>query len=76
VLLIKLDSVLPGHPTIPKEIVSNRDPYFAALDAADTALREHQTVDVSKMEDFLGGMLAEQLKSAYELASGQSANEA
>lgn len=71
VLCVKLDSVLPGHPTIPEQIVSNRDPYFAALDAADAALRERNVIDVSKMEKLLGGMLAEQLKSAYETASGQ-----
>ena len=76
VLCIKLDSILPGHPTIPEQIVSNRDPYFAALDAADASLRDHQTIDVTKMEDLLSGMLAEQLKSAYELASGQIADEA
>jgi hypothetical protein len=74
VLCAKLDSVLPGHPTIPEQIVSNRDPYFAALDAADAALKEGGAVDVSKMEDLLSGMLAEQLKNAYELASGQVAS--
>jgi Fic family protein len=71
VLCVKLESVLPGHPTIPEQIVSNRDPYFAALDAADAALRERNIIDVSKMEELLGGMLAEQLKNAYETASGQ-----
>jgi hypothetical protein len=71
VLCAKLDSVLPGHPTIPEQIVSNRGPYFDALDAADAALKEAGHVDVSKMEDLLSGMLAEQLKNAYELASGQ-----
>jgi hypothetical protein len=71
VLCIKLESVLPGHPTIPEQIVGNRDPYFAALDAADAALRDHDVVDVSAMEALLSGMLAEQLKSAYEQASGQ-----
>lgn len=73
VLCVKLDSVLPGHPTIPEQIVSNRDPYFAALDAADAVLKDRNAVDVSKMEELLGGMLAEQLKNAYELASGQAA---
>jgi hypothetical protein len=73
VLCAKLDSVLPGHPTIPEQIVSNRDPYFAALDAADAALKERDVIDVSKMEELLSGMLAEQLKNAYEMASGQTA---
>lgn len=69
VLCAKLESVLPGHPTIPDQIVSNRDPYFDALDAADLAWKAG-AVDVSKMEELLSGMLAVQLKSAYEVASG------
>jgi Fic family protein len=69
VLCTKLESVLPGHPTIPEQIVSNRDPYFDALDAADLAWR-NGVVDVSKMEELLSGMLAEQLRSAYDAASG------
>jgi Fic family protein len=73
VLCAKLESILPGHPTIPEQIVSNRDPYFEALDAADLAYR-NGAVDVSKMEDLLAAMLAEQLKSAYEAASGSKAD--
>jgi fido (protein-threonine AMPylation protein) len=72
VLCAKLESVLPGHPTIPEQIVSNRDPYFDALDAADLACAAGQP-DVSKMEDLLSAMLALQLKSAYEAASGSRA---
>ena len=63
-----------GAPQLTAEqIVSNRDPYFAALDAADAALKERDVIDVSKMEELLSGMLAEQLKNAYEMASGQTA---
>lgn len=69
VLCARLESVLPGHPTIPEQIVSNRDPYFDALDAADLAWRDGR-IDVSAMENLLGGMLAVQLKSAYDAASG------
>lgn len=72
VLCVKLDSVLPGHPTIPEQIVSNRDPYFAALDAADEACKQGR-IDVSEMEVLLSGMLAEQLKAAYDAASGNQA---
>ena len=71
VLCAKLESVLPGHPTIPEQIVSNRDPYFDALDAADLAWRAG-SIDVSKMEELLSGMLAHQLTSAYEAASGKT----
>jgi len=38
------------------------------------ALKERQVIDVSKMEELLSGMLAEQLKNAYEVASGQIAS--
>ena len=72
VLCAKLESVLPGHPTIPEQIVGNRDPYFEALDAADLAWRAG-TLDLSKMEELLSGMLAVQLRNAYEEASGNKA---
>ena len=62
----------PGHPTIPEQIVGNRDPYFDALDAADLAWKAG-VVDVTVMEELLSGMLAMQLKNAYEVASGAKA---
>lgn len=71
VLCIKLGAELPGLPTIPDQIVKNREPYFDALDAADAACREGR-VDVSKMEELLSGMLAKQLHGAYEQAGGLS----
>ena len=52
VLSVRAGSVLPGTPTIPDQIVDNRNPYFDAFDAADNAWREGR-VDVSKMEDCL-----------------------
>jgi Fic family protein len=39
VLSIRAGSILPGTPTIPDQIVDNRQPYFDALDAADLAFR-------------------------------------
>jgi Fic family protein len=70
VLSIRAGAVLPGTPTIPDQIVDNRNPYFDALDAADTAWKEGR-VDVSKMEDLLGGMLATQLANFYESVGGK-----
>lgn len=70
ILCIKSGSVLPGTPTIPEQIVENRDPYFEALDAADLAFLKTKAVDVSKMEDLLSGMLAKQLTNLYEKAGG------
>lgn len=43
---------------------------FDALDAADLAWKE-QRVDVSKMEDLLGTLLARQLTSFYKAAGGK-----
>nr|WP_035832288.1 Fic family protein [Kaistia adipata] len=73
VLCIKTGFVLPGTPTIPDQIVDNRAPYFAALDAADAAYASGQ-IDVSEMETLLGGLLAVQLMKFYEQAGGSLPN--
>ncbi|BAT60895.1 Fic/DOC family protein [Variibacter gotjawalensis] len=70
VLSIRAGAVLPGTPTIPDQIVDNRNPYFEALDAADTAWKEKR-IDLSRMEELLAGLLAQQLASFYEAASGR-----
>ena len=69
-LCIRLGSDIPGTPTIPDQIVDNREPYFEALDAADSAWRDGE-VDLSRMEDLLSGMLAAQLAGAYREAGGR-----
>lgn len=69
VLSIRAESVFPGTPTIPEQIVDNRNPYFDALDAADAAWSKGY-IDLSKMEELLSGMLARQLTNAYERAGG------
>jgi Fic family protein len=70
VLSVRAGTVLPGTPTIPDQIVDNRNPYFDALDAADVAWKEGR-VDVSKMEDLLGALLAHQLTGFYKAAGGK-----
>jgi len=69
VMSIKIGGVLAGTPTIPEQIVDNRVPYFDALDEADEAFKKDQ-IDVSKMEELLAGLLANQLMSIYKLAGG------
>lgn len=69
VLCIRLGHKLPGTPTIPEQIVADRRPYFAALDAADAATKEGH-VDVGAMEEMLKGMLATQLMGLIKEASG------
>lgn len=70
VMSIKAGVVLPGTPTIPDQIVSNRLPYFEALDAADSAWRDGK-IDVSKMGELLGNLLARQLAGFYEALGGK-----
>jgi Fic family protein len=74
VLSVRSGSVLPGTPTIPDQIVDNRNPYFDALDAADNAWKEGR-LDVSKMEQLLSSLLARQLTSFFHQAVGEKAPE-
>ena len=61
---IKLDSLLPGTPTIPDQIAGNKAPYYEALEKADTALLEKGSIDVGALEQMLHRMLATQLLSS------------
>jgi Fic family protein len=69
VLCARLGYNLPGTVTIPDQIVSNRQPYYAALDAADAAWATG-TLDVSVMEQLMAEMLANQLSSVIDAARG------
>jgi Fic family protein len=71
VLSIKIDSILPGTPTIPEQISNDKGPYYQALEAADYALVEGR-VDVSQLESLLDGMLSLQLLNAVKQASGEA----
>jgi Fic family protein len=70
VLMIRSECILPGSPTIPDQIASDRRGYFGALDQADAAFKEGR-IDVSAMEELLGGMLARQLTSFYQSVGGK-----
>lgn len=70
VLSARAGAELIGTPTIPDQIVDNRQPYFEALDAADAACAEGR-LDLSKMEQLLGRLLANQLAQFYQQAGGQ-----
>jgi Fic family protein len=73
VMSIKLDSLLPGAPTIPEQIAGNKTPYYDALEAADQRLAAG-ALDVNVLEDLLDGMLAKQLVSAAKEAKGETTN--
>ncbi len=70
VLSIRAGALLPGTPTIPDQIVDNRKPYFDALDAADLAFGDGK-IDVSRMEELLGSLLANQLAQFYKSVGGK-----
>ena len=69
VLCTSLKTLLPGSPTIFQQIQDDRTTYFRALEYADAAAKAGQ-IDVSEMESVLRNMLAKQLLSVIEQASG------
>lgn len=73
VFCVRLGYRLPGTNTIPDQIVANRQPYYEALDAADEAWARGE-VNVTLMEDLLSRLLAEQLLSVHESATGKKAD--
>jgi Fic family protein len=69
VLSVKLDSLLPGAPTIPEQIAGNKKPYYDALEAADEHLMANEKLDVSRLD----AMLSTQLVNAAREATGKTA---
>jgi len=51
VLCVRMDSILPGLPTIPEQIAADKNPYYDALEAADAAWKVSETIDLSRMEE-------------------------
>jgi hypothetical protein len=70
VLSLCVGYVLPGSPTIPEQIQGDRSGYFKSLEDADAAWLAGGEVDVGSMEKLLTGMLAKQLLSVIDDASG------
>ena len=68
----KLDSLLPGTPTIPEQIAADKQPYYKALEAADREWT-NEKVDVSEVEAVIDAMLSQQLINAVKQASGEAA---
>jgi Fic family protein len=67
VLSTKLNSLLPGTPTIPEQIGADKQPYYTALEWADGSWKR-EILALSRMEDMLDAMLAQQLLSATKQA--------
>jgi Fic family protein len=71
VLSIKLDSLLPGTPTIPEQIAAHKQPYYNALEAADREWA-NEKIEVSQLETVIEAMLSQQLIQAVKQASGEA----
>ena len=71
VLSVKLNSILPGSPTIPDQIAANKQPYYDALENADERWKESGGVDITETEKMIDAMLAQQLLNATREASGE-----
>jgi len=70
VMSVKLDSLLPGAPTIPEQIAGNKKPYYDALEVADKHHLDGK-VDVTALESMLSAMVSTQLLRAAQEAAGE-----
>ncbi len=59
-ICLKVGALLPGKKIVPERIRENRDPYYAALQAADRKWDEGD-FDVSELANYLNKLLIEQL---------------
>jgi Fic family protein len=66
-LCLRQGQLLPGSKTVPERIRENRQPYYAALQAADIAW-EQGHFDVSVLANYLSGLLKQQLSETQEAA--------
>ncbi len=74
VLCARIGDRLPGTTTIPEQIAAGREPYYAALEAADRAW-DKGNIDVSEMEQLLTHYLGVQLASTFDKATNGSPDE-
>jgi Fic family protein len=74
VLCMKMQSRIPGPRTIPDQIAENKKSYYDALEAADGDWTSQKAISLTKLETLLGNLLAAQLVSALEQASGKPIN--
>lgn len=76
VLCLRLGYRVPGSPTIPEQIASNKKPYYDALEVADAVFETEHKIDVSTMEILLEKLLATQLASVLHDAATERARPA
>ena len=62
-ICLKHGGLLPGKKIVPERIRDNRQPYYAALQAADRHWEQGE-FNVDEIADYLAGLLEDQLQSA------------
>lgn len=62
-ICMKAGGLLPGRKIVPERIRENREPYYAALQAADRHW-EDGDFDVSELATYLEGLLKAQLEDS------------
>jgi Fic family protein len=67
-LCLRLGYNLPGTNTIPEQISTDKRPYYSALEAADEAWAGKK-IDLSKLEELLSALLANQLVGVHQQAT-------
>jgi Fic family protein len=68
-LCLRLGYRLPGKRTIPEQIARDKTPYYKALEAADQEWAAKK-LDLSVLERLLADLLAQQLGSVHDQATG------
>lgn len=68
VLCARAGARLPGWPTIPEQIATDKAPYYDALEAADKAADDGEDTDLFAMTTLLEGYLQKQLAAVLEAA--------
>jgi len=75
VLCVRSGFQLPGTNTIPEQIANNKKPYYDALEAADARHKKGHAIDLKELEEFLEGLLANQLVGVFNSAKNSSADD-
>ncbi|MCA8834163.1 MAG: Fic family protein [Proteobacteria bacterium] len=74
VLCAKTEFVPVNGNAIPEQILANKQPYYKALEDADTHYKKGK-IDVSKIEHLLTNYLSEQLLGVHQQATGKTGAE-
>ena len=69
VLSMRMESILPGTPTVPDQIAEDKEPYYKALESSDAHWAVSERLRIAEMEVLIDGMLQVQLRNAIAVAS-------